>query len=74
MTDISAPWRGSGRIAGLNRHSNVKHRPHPTSQRRKTDRAWCLQVGRLMIAFGGTDGWCSDGHGPERRDEGSRHG
>ncbi len=74
MNDFSTTWCGSGRIAVLHRHNLVDHRRWPAGHRRKPDRGRCMQAGRLMIAFGGPDGWCSDGPGPERRDEGSRDG
>lgn len=74
MIEISAPWSASGLIAGLSRHSVIEHRPRPIGHERKPDRAWRLQAGRLMIAFGGPDGRRAYGYGPERHDEGSRDG
>jgi|MDTC01.1.fsa_nt_gb hypothetical protein len=74
MIEISAPWSVSGRIAGLSRHSVLEYRPRPIGHERNPGRAWRLRAGWLMIAFGGPDGWRADGHGPERRDEGSRDG
>ena len=74
MIKSSAPWNASGRPAGLSHHSVPEQRPRPIGHERMPNRAWRLLAGRLTIAFGGPNRWRADGHGAERRDEGSRDG